>query len=164
MRENSKKNHFIILKGRGKKTRGRGKRKSTLPPTQRTLLEFIEQKDVVLTDKPLSVANSQPIFYEDSSSDEDHFILAEKHLTELIQAHQLQEIVSFFQMAGQQQLQYNDKQLKSLYLSMQQEIMREFGAPLSPSLFPDCIFQETPHESSNSSFNSNHSQKQKYGF
>lgn len=102
--------------------------------------------------------------YEDNSSQEDGFINAEKQLIDLVHAHQLHEIINFFQMADQMQLQFTEIQLKKLYISMQQEIMQEFGVPLSPSLFPDCIFKETPQNSSYGSLHINPSQKPRHNY
>lgn len=67
-------------------------------------------------------------------------------------------------MADHMQLQFTEGQLKRLYSSMQQEVVQEFGAPLSPSLFPDCIFKETPQNSSYGSLHINTSQKPKFGY
>lgn len=100
--------------------------------------------------------------YEENSSQENGFAQAEKQLNDLVKAHQLQEIINFFQMADRLQLQFTETQLRRLYISMQQEIIQEFGVPLSPSLFPDCIFKETPQNSSCGSLDLESSQKPKY--
>lgn len=66
-------------------------------------------------------------------------------IMDLIEKNQLNEIVNTFVM--QEQL-CSTRSLKSLYRMMQNEVVKKFGAPLSPSLFPETILMETPDVSS----------------
>ena len=123
------------------KKRGRGKRK--ISPSQRTLYEFVESNDLISSEN----TQKSEISTYPTSSMEDGLIGTEKYICDLVYNHRLNELVSFFSMADQQKMQFSDQQLKSLYATMQQEMISEFGAPLSPSLFPQCIFNETPKSS-----------------
>ena len=145
------------MRGRGKKqNRGQRKRKHTISPSQRTLFDFVEKK-IKAENQPQEESQE----FSDSSQDENIMIKYEKHLNELIQNHRLMEIVNFFQMGEQMQIQITRIQMKHLYYSVQQQIVAEFGAPISQSLFPAFIFQESS-ESSVGSFNS--SQHPNYDF
>lgn len=163
---NIKKNYskkFSTLKGRSNSRRGRGKKKNVLPPSQKTLFEFVKKEKNDLSCQTISEETSCAQD-EENSYQEDGFISAENKLNDLVKAHQLHEIINFFQMADQLQLQFTENQLKRLYSSMQQEIIQEFGVPLSPSLFPDCIFTETPQNSSYGSLHMNNSQNPRFNY
>lgn len=70
-----------------------------------------------------------------------------KEIIALVRKHQLNEIVSTFQMANQFQLQLSKNDVKRLYQAMQDEVALEFGAPLSKSLFPKYIFDDSNDDS-----------------
>lgn len=81
----------------------------------------------------------------------NQFTEMEYKLKDLVRKHQLSEILTIFQMADQMQIQFNKDDMKYFYRMVQQEMINEFGAPLSPSLFPAIIFDQRNASSSQSS-------------
>lgn len=93
----------------------------------------------------------QPISTQETIEDPsvNQFSEMEYKLKSLVQRHQLNEILTIFQMADQMQIQFNKDDMKYFYRLVQQEMINEFGAPLSPSLFPAIIF-DLPRDTSSS--------------
>lgn len=66
----------------------------------------------------------------------------ENKLISYVRKHQLNEILITFQLADRFLLQFNTTEMKHFYDIVQKEMIDEFGAPLSPSLFPRLFVEE----------------------
>jgi hypothetical protein len=128
------------MRGRtkAKAVRGRGTRpaKPLLPPAQRSLLDYIRPFLPAPSDST-DISSSQPGPPPTPSEEEpavDHRRLAEREIADLVAAHQLNAVVDLFRMRDR--LRFSDREIRRLYDEAQAAIEDEFGAPLSPSLFP----------------------------
>jgi hypothetical protein len=128
--------------------RGRRPKKVVLPPSQRTLFEYITApEDARQCGSFLPMASSPPATNDDRTEPEDdHFEIAKRKLTGLVQAHQLNEAVAMFTMRDR--LRFSTHRIRLLYFALQTEIIAEFGSPLADSLFPAETVGDNPVESS----------------
>jgi hypothetical protein len=120
--------------------RTRGRRLSKLPPSQRTLLDYIQPFSSQSSLGSSARDISEPSVRSPSSEEDpevDHFRLMRTHIQELIAAHQLNALLDLFRMRDR--LRFSDSDIRRLYYEAQTAVVAEFGAPLSPSLFPDHV-------------------------
>lgn len=128
--------------GRGK---ARGKSKYVLPKSQRTLMDYIEKKEAPVissASQPTSLTSLTP---EGISEEINRLQKIKTDILDLIERNRLNEVVNTFAM--QDRLCCSVKDMKYLYRVTQEEIVKKFGAPLSPSLFPSDIFTEDTDQS-----------------
>ena len=123
---------------------GRGK-KVTIAKAQKTLMDYYFQK-------PKEREPSPPKKEEEEITEEPEqnpFSEMETKLINLVKQHQLNEILINFQMADRFLLQFSLADMKYFYQVVQREMIEEFGAPLSPSLFPNNLFETHDDDDNN---------------
>lgn len=113
----------------------KSKKNFIIPESQPTLTQFVGNQNEILPEYPNNT-NSE----DDDDNSNKLFDNIKKKLINLVKIHQLNEIIVIFKMADQMILQFDRNEIKSLYSIVQNEMILEFGAPLSPSLFPSLIF------------------------
>ncbi|KAI5542048.1 hypothetical protein TVAGG3_0061580 [Trichomonas vaginalis G3] len=130
------------MRGRKRGPKKGSKRNSRKPESskgQRTLFEYIE--------KPPEPEPQIPIErHEEESFDEPEPNILEEtkeKLVNFVKIHQLNEILVYFQFPDHFLLRFSLADIKSLYEAVQNEMINEFGAPLSPSLFPQHLWSDT---------------------
>ena len=134
--------------GRGSSNSGRGSgrnKKVTIGKAQKTLMDYYFEK-------PKEIKPSPPKKEEeeiDEEPEQNPFSEMETKLINLVKQHQLNEILINFQMADRFLLQFSLSDMKYFYQIVQREMIEEFGAPLSPSLFPKNLFENQEDENEN---------------
>jgi hypothetical protein len=99
---------------------------------------------------------------EIGDEEEDAWEIAKQTIVTFVREHELNKIVDRFQMRDT--LPFGIAAIKRLYVAMQEEMVKEFGAPLAQSLFPAEIFEETPMNSDFTSQDLPSSQRRSYNF
>lgn len=127
-------------KPRNARGRGRGGANARYSPSQRTLFDYIKKPDTpVSSASQPTYSGSTPLTPADDE-EEKFFETTRQMIQDLVARHQLNELANLFRMRDR--LRFSNASLKRLYFIMQDEVAREFGAPLSPSLFPEEIFED----------------------
>ena len=63
-------------------------------------------------------------------------------MLELVRTHQLNEVITWFQMADEFQVRFSPVDIRKIYDIVQSEVISLFGAPLASSLFPSFLFED----------------------
>ena len=137
--------------GRGSASVGTRGRKITISKDQKTLMDYYGQKATEQKPPPPKIEEEVP-----EEPEQNPYSEMEQKLISLVKKHQLNEVISNFQMADRFLLHFSIAEMKYFYKVVQHEMIEEFGAPLSPSLFPRMLFDENElcednHEQSSSS-------------
>ena len=128
------------LRKKAKNSRAAGGTTRPKPPSQRTLYDYIAKEEPPKKSSSVSQEASTSCPLTPGEDDEEKFFeTARNNILELVRSHQLNELTNLFRMRDR--LRFSNANLKRLYFFMQSEVVREFGAPLSPSLFPEELFE-----------------------
>jgi len=113
----------------------KGKKNVKIPPSQRTLFDFVQKPEAI--EPPLIISQKSSC----SSQEESLYEEVEKRVIDLVRNHRLNEVLVVFRMAEEMKIQIGKRDLHKLYLKVQDEMTLEFGARLADSLFPSFIFE-----------------------
>jgi hypothetical protein len=142
--------------------KGKRAKKVALPPSQRTLFQYIAAPDDAHGDPRRRASSlqmpSSPLATNDDKTEpeDDHFEIAKQKIIGLIQSHQLNEAVAMFRMRDR--LRFSVRKIRQLYFAMQTEVVAEFGSRLAASLFPAEILGDSSRPSEDSSMEPQSSQ------
>ena len=96
-----------------------------------------------IPDNPkLFVSTESQLEYHEETAFEEQ----ERILLSLVRDHKINEIIVFFGM-DQFHIRIPLSDLRRLFCEVQNEVIREFGAPLSLSLFPEILFSNSQSDS-----------------
>ena len=134
----------MFKKGYKKQTKGKNKHLSKKGKTQQTLIEmFMITKE---NDKPEEVEEEkkeeEEVSQKMSKDNEESLFETEANmLFEMVKEHKLNEIVVYFQK-DIMHIRMSIEDLRKLFQIIQKEVINEFGAPISLSLFPNYLLKD----------------------
>ena len=134
----------MFKKGYKKQTKVKNKHLSKKGKTQQTLIEmFMITKE---NDKPEEVEEEKKEEEEVSQKmskdiEESLFETEANMLFEMVKEHKLNEIVVYFQK-DIMHIRMSIEDLRKLFQIIQKEVINEFGAPISLSLFPNYLLKD----------------------
>ena len=133
---------------RGRKRSNRGKvtqrgKGGGLKPGQRTLMDYLAPKEI--KERPPSPPKKE---LTQEEQEPNAFAEMESKLIDYVKKHQLNEILITFQLADRLLIPFSPVDMKHFYEVVQKEMIDEFGAPLSPSLFSKLFDEEQKDETS----------------
>ena len=134
----------MFKKGYKKQKKGKNKHLSKKGKTQQTLIEmFMITKE---NDKPEEVEEEKKEEEEVSQKmskdiEESLFETEANMLFEMVKEHKLNEIVVYFQK-DIMHIRMSIEDLRKLFQIIQKEVINEFGAPISLSLFPNYLLKD----------------------
>ena len=130
------------------KSTPRSKKIVEISKNQKTLMDYYFDKPKEIIPLPPKIKEEEDIVEE---PEQNPFSEMETKLISLVKAHQLNEILTYFQMADRFLLQFSTNDMKYFYRIVQKEMIDEFGAPISPSLFPSILFDHSIDQQEDSS-------------